>query len=309
MAAGIACGAAAGALWGLIFLAPRLAGPFNPVFQAAARYLAYGVISVVLLAPQWRRIAATVTRREWLALAWLGIAGNTLYYILVSTAVRTGGTAMTALVCGFMPVAVTLIGSRDPGSAPLRRLVPSLLLCIAGAVCIGWQTVAAPSPAPVVERIVGLLCAVGALVSWTAYAVGNSRWLTRLGRLSVRDWTLLTGIMAGAQSLFLFPLALVLDQGPHDGVDWARLVIVSIGVAILASIAGNAFWNRMCRLLPLTLVGQMILFETLFAQIYGFLWERRLPAFLELAAFVLVASSVLSCVAAHRRKETGFGAG
>jgi drug/metabolite transporter (DMT)-like permease len=60
-------------------------------------------------------------------------------------------------------------------------------------------------------------------------------------------------------------------------------------------------WNRMSRLLPLTMVGQMILFETLFALLYGFLWERRLPTVLELAAFLLVVASVLSCLAAHRR--------
>jgi hypothetical protein len=45
----------------------------------------------------------------------------------------------------------------------------------------------------------------------------------------------------------------------------------------------------------------MILFETLFALIYGFLWERRLPTLLEDTAFVLVVLSVTSCVAAHRK--------
>jgi drug/metabolite transporter (DMT)-like permease len=77
-------------------------------------------------------------------------------------------------------------------------------------------------------------------------------------------------------------------------------VAVVTGVALAASIVGNAFWNRMSRLLPLTMVGQMILFETLFALLYGFLWERRLPTAWEGAAMVLVVLSVLSCVRAHR---------
>jgi len=34
--------------------------------------------------------------------------------------------------------------------------------------------------------------------------------------------------------------------------------------------------------------------------VYGFLWEWRLPAPLELAAFALVVLSVLTCIAAHR---------
>ncbi len=72
-------------------------------------------------------------------------------------------------------------------------------------------------------------------------------------------------------------------------------------MAVLALIVGNAFWNKMSRSLPLTLVGQMILFETLFALIYGFLWERRLPTPLESAAFVLVILSVTSCISAAPR--------
>jgi len=56
----------------------------------------------------------------------------------------------------------------------------------------------------------------------------------------------------------------------------------------------------MSRMLPLTLVGQMILFETLLALIYGFVWEQRLPTHLEMTAFLLVVLSVLACLGAHR---------
>lgn len=301
--AGVACGAAAGALWGLVFLAPKLVDAFNPFLLASGRYLIYGLISAVLLAPRWHEFAITMTRRQWLALAWLGFLGNTLYYILLSTAVQVGGIAMTSLVIGFLPVVVTIIGSRDRDAVPLARLFPSLLLCAAGAICIGWQAVAEPASGSVSARVTGLLCAVGALASWTTYAVGNSRSLSRLNHVSAHDWNLLTGIVTGAQSLLLFPLALALDTTLHGGSEWVRFAAVSIGIAVLASMVGNAFWNRMSRLLPLTLVGQMILFETLFALIYGFLWERRLPTPLETAAFALVALSVFFCVAAHHGKE------
>ena len=68
---------------------------------------------------------------------------------------------------------------------------------------------------------------------------------------------------------------------------------------MLASLVGNSLWNRASRLLPLTLVGQMILFETLFALIYGWLWEGRWPTLLEVAALTFVVLSVLSCLAVH----------
>lgn len=303
---GIACGIGAGALWGLVFLAPELVRSFRPLDLTIGRYLSYGVISACLIAPRLRRLLPKIGWREWLGLAWLSLAGNTLYFILMSTAVQTGGIAMTSLVIGFLPVAVTIIGSREQGAVPLVKLAPSLLLCTGGAVCIGWQAVVAPASGPAAAHsttphVVGLLCAIGALVSWTSYAVGNSRWLARLGDVSVHDWNLLTGLVTGAQSLVLIPVAILSATTHHSPAAWTQFAGVSIGVAVVASFGGNALWNQVSRLLPLTLAGQMILFETLFALLYGFLWEQRLPSPLEAAAFALVVLSVLSCIAAHRR--------
>jgi drug/metabolite transporter (DMT)-like permease len=207
---------------------------------------------------------------------------------------------------GFLPVVVTIVGSRDRGAVRLVRLLPSLLFCAAGAVCIGWQALAGSgagagaNAASSARQLIGLFCAIAAMASWSAYAVGNARNLARLERVSAHDWNLLTGLVTGAQSVMLIPLALVFESTHHGIGDWTRFAAVSAGVAILASVVGNSLWNRMSRLLPLTLVGQMILFETVFALIYAFLWEQRGPTALEIAALALVVTSVLSCLAAHR---------
>lgn len=297
---GIACGMGAGALWGLVFLAPELVREFSPLQLSIGRYLCYGLIAAALIAPRWASLAARIPRRQWLHLVWLAFAGNTLYYLLLSSAVQNGGIAMTSLVIGFLPVVITIIGSRDHGAVSLGRLLPSLLLCVLGAGCIAWQALASPTVGSPDEQLIGFVCAVGALASWTGYAVGNARCLARLKEVSAHDWNLLTGIVTGAQSVVLIPLALVLETAQHGLNEWIRFGAVSVGVAVLASIIGNALWNRASRALPLTLVGQMILFETLFALTYGFLWERRLPTLLEVAALAAVMMSVLLCLAVHR---------
>jgi drug/metabolite transporter (DMT)-like permease len=301
--AGVSYGIGAGALWGLVFLAPELVPEFGPLQLTIGRYFFYGLFSACLIAPIWRRLLPLLGRREWLALGWLALAGNVFYYLLLSSAVRLGGIAMTSLVIGFLPVAVTIVGSRDKGAVPLRRLIPSLVLSASGAVCIGWQALAGPASASVLKQAVGLLCAVGALVSWTCYAVGNRRWLVRLNHVSAHEWNLLTGVMTGAQVVLLMPLAFVLSTEPHAAAAWTQLAGVAAGVAVLCSMLGNGLWNRMSKLLPLTLVGQMILFETLFALIYGSLWEQRLPTALECVAFSLVVLSVVSCLAAHTQTQ------
>ena len=305
---GILFGALAGAAWGLVFLAPELTREFSPWQLSAGRYLAYGVFAAILIAPRLRGVTARLGLPEWRALVWLSLLGNVVYYVFLASAVQLGGMAMTSLVIGFLPVAVTIIGSRGHGAVPIRKLLPSLALGLAGIACVAWQSLAAGrSASGGSQQLLGFFCALGALVSWTTYAVGNSRWLARLHDISAHDWSLLTGLVTGLLSIFIALPAFTLLLEPHSQAEWGRFFAVSAGVAAIASLFGNACWNKASRLLPLTMIGQMILFETLFALLYGFLWERRLPTLLEAVAMVLVTASVLLCVSAHRVVDEGGG--
>jgi drug/metabolite transporter (DMT)-like permease len=297
---GIAASILAGAFWGLVFLTPELTRGFQPIQLSAGRYLAYGLVAAALLAPSWRRLRPMLGWRDWRTLAWLSFAGNIIYYVFLANAVQLGGVAMTSLIIGLLPVTVTLAGRRDHDAAPLRRLLPSLALGVAGLVCISWQSLAAPARGSMHASLAGLLCAVGALLSWTLYAVGNSRVLARLKHVSANDWSLLVGVVTGAQALLLAVPAFLLSPDVHPSSEWLYFGAVVTTVAILCSVVGNALWNHASRLLPLTMTGQMIVFETLFALLYGFVWEGRWPTGLEWLAMVLLTGGVLSCAAAHR---------
>jgi len=295
---GIAAGVNAGAFWGLVFLAPKLAADFPPLQWAAGRYLAYGLVAAVLVSPSWRRLRGALGWAEWRALAWLSFIGNILYYVLLAQAVQTGGVAMTAFVIGLLPLAVTLVGSRAQHAPSLRALLPSLACSAAGLVCISWQTLASSGWG----SLTGLLCAGGALVSWTTYAVSNSRWLGRLGHVSAQDWSLLTGVVTGLEAIVLAVPAFYGDTLVHTNADWLRFAGLIGAMALFCSVLGNGLWNLASRALPLTLTGQMIAFETIFASLYGYLWEGRWPTPLEAAALVLLVAGVVLCTRAHREE-------
>ena len=206
---------------------------------------------------------------------------------------------MASIVIGLLPVVVTLVASRDTDAVPLRQLIPSLVLSTAGLICISWQTLSVQGH----SSLTGLLCAIGALVSWTAYAVGNSRWLARLQSVTSHEWSLLTGLVTGVEALLLAVPAFCISTPVHDSTDWMCFTAVVTGVAIFCSIIGNGFWNYASRALPLTLMGQMIVFETVFAAVYGFLWEKRWPTIAESAAMGLLIAGVASCASVHRPKK------
>ena len=295
---GIGAGILAGALWGLVFLAPELASSFSSLQLSAGRYIVYGLVAAILIAPAWRRLAPQLTRREWRALFGLSLCGNIVYYLFLATAVRAGGVAMASLVIGLLPLAVTLVGSRDRQAVALRRLLPSLLLGLAGLLCISWESLAGAGQAQ--GSLLGLACALGALASWTVYAVANSRVLARLETVSAHEWSLLIGVVTGAQALLLAVPAFLFADRVHAHADWLRFAGVVSAVAVFCSIIGNGLWNYASRALPLSLMGQMIVFETIFAALYGFVWEGRWPTFAEGAAMVLLVGGVVSCASVHR---------
>jgi drug/metabolite transporter (DMT)-like permease len=301
MGVGIANGIAAGALWGVVFLAPAMLSQFGAVQLSAGRYLVYGLIAVVLLAPRWRDLRTRVGMAEWRGLLWLSLAGNLVYFVLLANAVQWAGGAAASLIVGLIPVVVTVAGVREKGAVPLRKLAPALLLCLAGVVLVGYEALQAEhAQGSTGRRLLGLLCAVGALFSWAVYSIGNSRWLARRPDLSGHDWSLLTGVATGALSLLLVPSAFLLPSASHAAVDWGWFWLISAGVAVVASVLGNACWNRASRNLPLTLTGQMIVFETLFALLYGFAWQQRWPTPMETVAIACLVSGVLMCAHAHR---------
>ncbi|MDI9272018.1 DMT family transporter [Stenotrophomonas sp. PFBMAA-4] len=301
MALGIANGVAAGALWGVVFLAPAVLHSFNALQLSAGRYLVYGLIAVILLLPRWRRLAPQLGRAEWIGLLWLSLAGNLVYFLLLATAVQWAGGAAASLIVGLIPVVVTLVGVREKGAVPLKQLLPALGLCVLGVALVGWESLMSEHLAtPWRQRLIGLLCAFGALFSWALYSVGNSRWLARRADLSSHDWSLLTGVTTGGLSLLLVPMAFIGQTAGHTPAQWTLFWVISAGVAVIASIIGNAFWNRASRLLPLTLTGQMIVFETLFALLYAFAWQWRWPSLLEALAIVFLVAGVLLCAHAHR---------
>jgi len=301
-AKGIIAGVVAGACWGFVFLAPELLHGFTPFQLAIGRYLAYGVLALALIAPRLAALCAQVGRREWAALLGLSLTGNLLYYVLLGSAVQLGGVAMPSLVVGFLPVAVTLIGSRRHGAALLRRLWPALALASAGIACVGWQALIMDAGEAGRQPVIGFICALGALAAWSAYALWNQRWLERLPAMSAHDWNLLTGLATGALALLLvWPAFSTVHEAGHDTGGWLWFAAVTTGLGLVASIIGNACWNHASRVLPLTMVGQMILFETLFALLYGFLWDLRWPTLLEWLAMALVAASVPLSLSAHRK--------
>lgn len=308
LAVGVFNGMAAGALWGMVFLAPALLDGFGPLHLASGRYLVYGLVAVLLLVPRWQVIRAQVGMTQWRELFGLSLLGNLVYFVFLALAVQWAGGAAAALIVGMVPVLVAVWAARTPGNPPLRPLLPSLALCVMGTVLVAWAALQGGGGAdvettirPLWQRAAGLLAAVAALLSWSIYSLRNVSAMLRNPSLGSHDWSLLTGVATGVLALALLPLAFWFERQGHSSSQWLQFAGISVGLAIGASVIGNACWNRATRSLPLGLGGQMIVFETLFALLYGFVWQQRWPHAVEWLAIASLLAGVILCAQVHTR--------
>jgi drug/metabolite transporter (DMT)-like permease len=309
---GVLCGLAAGAFWGMIFVMPRWLAEFSPVELALGRYLAYGLITLVLLMPRLKGLLLRLTRSDCRVLLRHALAGNIVYYLLLSTGVQLAGVAAASLIIGLLPLSVTLLGRRDHGALPLRQLAWPLALVVAGITCINVDVFThakiGGQPWPMVA--LGMLCAFGALLCWTWYAVDNARFLKRNPHFSGAEWSGLYGLSTGVVALLLAAVAYGSGWagGPGEGGalrDWLRFWSVVSIVALGASVTGNQLWNIASRRVPVTLSGQLLLFETLFGLLYGFIYQNQAPRPLELMAIALLIAGVAGSVWLHARPPAG----
>lgn len=305
MQRGIFYAGLAGALWGFVFVVPSLLPDFNPLLLSTGRYIVYGILSALIILPKLIPLIQRLTRLDIQQLIWLSLSGNLVYYLLLASAVQLAGVATTSLIIGTLPVTITLAGRKDQGALSLRQLAWPLLLIMLGmlAVNISAFQQAANQQQPLHNTVLGILCAFGALFSWTRFAVNNTRYL-KLSQFTSSEWSSLWGITTGLLSVLLLLIAgglfpsQLLPELPQSR--WLSFFAISLGLALFSSWLGNLLWNAACRRLPITLGGQLIIFETLFALLYGFVYAARWPSLTEIIAIALLISGVLWTVRKHR---------
>lgn len=294
MFSGILAGLAAGALWGIVFVAPRMVSGYSSVDLTAGRFVAYGFVAVgVMLATRTRRLPTT---RQALAAVGMSLLGFTGYYLLLVLAIRDAGTEVPSLIIGTIPIWVMLLGK--PKGLRWAALVPGLLLTAAGLALMMSSPHASGGDGTHYWR--GVLLAAGSLTCWTAFAIVNSAWLKRHPEVNATEWANWLGLATGLGALVLWAAAgsdaATLMAQPDRGMFLVLAMGTGFGSAWLATI----LWNLASQRLPASLCGQLIVSETLFALAYSFAWDGRWPTLAQAAACVLFTLGILASIKAHK---------
>jgi drug/metabolite transporter (DMT)-like permease len=317
--------ATAGLMWGLVFIAPLLLPDYPAVLLAMARYLAFGLIALPLAWLDRARLA-TLSRADWFEAVKLSSVGNLLYYLCLASAIQRAGAPMPSMLIGTLPVVIAIVSNRRDaardGRLRWRQLAPSLLLLAAGIACVNhdeMQALQRADPATWTRYASGALLAVGAVACWTWYPLRNADWLRAHADRPPRTW-------ATAQGLATLPLAASgyaafwvwaafsggggQSAAPASGMPFPlpfgptplRFLALMFTIGLTASWLGTLCWNEASQRLPTTLVGQLIVFETLSALAYAYGLRGRWPPPLTAIGVLLLVAGVVWALRARPQR-------
>lgn len=296
--AGIAAGLAAGALWGMVFVVPRMTVGLSVVDVTAGRFVSFGVIAAMVMALRWRNHTRPTWRQAITAFG-MSTLGATGYYLLLAQAINASGSEVPTLIIGTIPVWVMVLGK--PLSLQWRALLPGLMLTVMGLVLMtqGALKQSLDLPQAGAGFWWGVVLASGAMSSWTAFALLNAAWLKRHPEVSATEWTNWLGVATGVGAVLLWLCAgsdinhlLTLDNKA-----WIATVCIVTGLG--AGWAASILWNLASQRLSVSLCGQLIVSETLFALFYSFAWDGVWPTGVQWLATVLFTLGIVVSVRAH----------
>lgn len=311
MFTGVLLGVAAGALWGLIYIAPLLLPQYNPVLVALGRFVAFGIVSLPFL---WilRKDIKKFSHSEIFDAFKLPLVGNLVFYCLLTMCIRLAGAPLAGMFMAVIPVLVAIVSNcryaREGRAVPWRNVLPPLAIIFAGLVLANWSEfarIAESSANGSLNFWIGAALGSAAVAAWTWFSIENGEWLLRHPQHSANAWTALQGVTilptAGALfALLAWPVGLMDTSASFLGETPLYFLGVVFMVGLLCSWIAMICWNQMSQRLPSALGGQLIVFESIFAVIYALIYRGEMPTWTMIVGFTILLIGVRGSLKAFR---------
>lgn len=285
-------------IWGLIFIVPQFMEGFSSIEVALGRYLFYGIVSTLIFFKSTCQGKCRHPRGIWIKALYFSLASTIGYYTFLVLALRYSTPAVCALVLGISPITIAFFGNWKHKETTFKSLIVPSILIVLGLVIINAPYLKGQASSS--TYILGLACSLVSLLSWSWYVVANSRFLKDNPRVRSSDWSTMIGV---ATLFWVVILSLFLSVFFEDQLDMEKYLTLSpaftnflIGSAILGllcSWVGAFLWNLASLNLPVSLAGQLMIFETIFGVIFVYILQRHLPPLLESIGIVVLLLAIV----------------
>lgn len=298
MLQGIILALSACLIWGLIFVIPQFMQGFNCFEIAIGRYFSYGLVSLAVFSFGFLRGNYRYTLWVWRKALIYSFFTTMGYYIWVILALKFASPAITTLILGISPIAIAFYGNWRKKELSNKKLILPSVFIFLGLILINAPQFQRGSIS--LDYFLGMGAALLALAAWSWYVVANSEFLSQHEAVDSSDWATMMGVGAMVWALLFFVGYLVFFPQYLDIAKFTTLhqnlihfLAGSLTLGLICSWLGAYLWNRAALLLPVTLAGQITIFETIFGATFCYLVAKQLPHPLEFAGIAILLSAVI----------------
>jgi drug/metabolite transporter (DMT)-like permease len=221
-------------LWSFAFVAGKIGVTYcPPLILLTARFLLAGVLILAISA--FSRDAWSLSRRDVIVFAILGVANNALYLGLGYTGLKSVSAGLGALIVSANPVFTAALAALFLGEQLTFRKVAGLALGIIGVAMIVWHRMAVGT-----DSLHGILFTLASLASIVLGTI-LFKWLAPQGSLWIGN-----GVQNVAAGLALLPFAAGLAD-VTDIVPNAKLLGALAFLVLGGSILAYVLWFRLLK--------------------------------------------------------------
>jgi drug/metabolite transporter (DMT)-like permease len=216
-------------LWASAFVPSKIGVlDSSPLWFLVVRFVVAGAVALAVA----RALGATfpTSRRDWIAVAVLGVLANAMYLGCTYEALRHMGSGVGAIIASTNPLTLALVAPWVLREPLTLGKIAGLVLGFGGVVAIMVVRLGSGTAEP---RDIGIaFCGVLASVAST---IVYKRWCTAL------DLRAVTALQLVAAGIVLLPLAVVFEGAPH--ATWTPQLIVSFWyVVVVMSLGASLLW-------------------------------------------------------------------
>ncbi len=216
-------------LWASAFVPSKIGVlATSPLWFLVVRFAVAGLVALAVARALGARMPRA--RKDWVAVAALGILGNAVYLGCTYVALRHLASGVGAIVTSTNPLTLALVAPwllREPLT---RNKVAGMLLGFGGVVWIMIVRTGSGSadPADVAIAFIGVLGSVASTIVF-------KRWCTGL------DLRAVNALQLFAAGIVLLPLAIAFEGKPHAVWSW-QLIASFWYVVLVMSLGASLLW-------------------------------------------------------------------
>lgn len=299
---GVLSGLVATFLWGTCYLLPGMIPDYGAAALMMMRAILVGATSLAVMLFSFKKYAC-LRPEDWKFAVVLSLVGHVIQPVFLYTCVEYAGVCIGALAWGGVPVSVALTSNyinkrRGKTFVPWKILALPLVLIIAGFLITNYNelTELIENGTNSVGRFAfGVACGLIQIAMWTWFGIKNADWVQAHPDVPSDVWTgaqLLPCLPAG---LICYPVIAWLNPGMGGllGADPGTFFPVALYSAVITTYVAVIFFNICAARVPTALLGELMIFETIFGVILGLIWDKRIPGVTLTLGIVLLLAGIM----------------